>query len=157
VFIQLEERSRKKDEAEPVTPKRAGLVWAQIDTGYDDTYWPFSIDINEAYFAELKKLEPAPTLVGISTVGGCNDESSRREVYTMPGWKLRIADETGISMASRWFDSFYFTVKPSVTTCGGIGPMTVPAAQLGSGFLRAFGTTIIMPDTGDVFIKTPKL
>jgi hypothetical protein len=33
--------------------------------------------------------------------------------------------------------------------------MTVPAAQLGASFLRAFGTTIFMPSTSTVWIRTP--
>lgn len=157
VFIQLEERTLDAAKPEPAAPKKAALVWAQIDTGYDDPYWPYTIDINEAYLAELKKLDPAPVLMGIVRIVGCNEEMSNREVYTMPGWKLRIADETGIMMKSRGFDAFYFIVKPRRTGCGGIGPMDVPAAQLGASFLRAFGTTIVMPDSGDVFIKVPKL
>jgi hypothetical protein len=156
VYIQLEERTLDAKKPEPAAPKKAGLVWAQIDTGYDDSFWPYTIDINEAYLAELKKLNPAPVLIGIARIGGCNNETSNREVYTMPGWKLRIADETGITMRSRWFDGFYFIVKPKQTSCGGIGPMAVPAAQLGASFLRAFGTTIVMPDSGDVFLKVAK-
>lgn len=148
-FIQLEQR-----DSGAAQPERSTRVWAQIDTGYDDTYWPYSVDINEAYLAELRKLGQKPVKVGTVPMGGCGGEGSVRDVYTVPGYKLRITDGTGIPLA-RWFDVYSLVVKPRNTACGGIGAMDVPAAQLSSSFLRAFGTTIFMPSTGEVWIRTP--
>ena len=149
VFLRLEER----EPAGGAQPEQSPVTWAQIDTGYDDSFWPYSIDINEAYLAQIRKLKVAPVKVGTVQVSGCGNEDSVRDVYTVPGFKLRITDETGIPLA-RWFDSYHLILKPKQTKCGGIGPMSVPAAQLGASFLRAFGTTIFMPSTADVWIRT---
>jgi hypothetical protein len=111
--------------------------------------------VNEPLFAQLAALKPGPVQVGTVRISGCGKEDSVRPVYVMPEWKLRIMDETGVRLA-RWFDGFYIVVKPTQTTCGGIGPMTQPAAQLGASFLRAFGTTIFMPSTQDLWIRTPR-
>ncbi len=153
VFIELEERSTDIDRPRLAMPRRGARTWAQLDTGYADTLWPYSVDINEAYLARLKELVPSLTRVGLVTVGGCGREDSLREVYVAPGWRL---DVVGDDPASRVpFNGFYFIVKPRQTECGGIGPLDEPAAQLGSSFLRAFGTTILVPSRAELWIRTP--
>lgn len=155
VYVELEERTAVLGRPTPAAPKRVGQRWAQLDTGYSDTYWPFSVDINEAYLAELKVAGVIPSPVGVVRVSGCGGEDSERQVYATPGWKLNITNEKGDRLPGRWFDSFYLIVKSSKTQCGGIGRMTVPAAQLSSSFLRAFGITILMPSKSEVWIRTP--
>lgn len=153
VFIELEERAIEIDRPRLAAPRRGGRTWAQLDTGYADTLWPYSVDINEAYLAQLKALAPTLARVGLVSVGGCGREDSLREVYVAPGWRL---DVVGDDPAARIpFNGFYFIVKPRRTACGGIGPMDEPAAQLGASFLRAFGTTILVPSRAELWIRTP--
>lgn len=153
VFIELEERSTDRDRPRLAAPRRGGRTWAQLDSGYADALWPYSVDINEAYLAQVRELAPSLTRVGLVTVAGCGREDSLREVYVAPGWRL---DVVGDDPASRIpFNGFYFIVKPRRTECGGIGPMDEPAAQLGSSFLRAFGTTILVPSRAELWIRTP--
>ena len=153
--IELEERAI--DKAHPVLPRprHGGRTWAQIDTGYADAFWPYSIDVNVPYLKRLKALVPQLARVGLIPVSGCGGEASTREVYAAPGWKLNIVLADGKPLPTRWFDSFVFIVKPEATSCGGIGSLAEPAAQLGSSFLRAFGTTIFEPSTSTVWIRTP--
>lgn len=152
-YIELEERSTDVDRPRLAAPRRGGRIWAQLDTGYADTLWPYSIDINEAYLAQLRALAPTLTRVGLVSVAGCGREDSLREVYVAPGWRLDIVGDDPAARIP--FNGFYFIVKPRATECGGIGPMDEPAAQLGSSFLRAFGTTIIVPSRAELWIRTP--
>lgn len=153
VFIELEERSTDRDRPRLAAPRRGARTWAQLDTGYADTLWPYSVDINEAYLARLRDFAPSLTRVGLVSVAGCGREDSLREVYVAPGWRL---DVVGDDPASRIpFNAVHFIVKPRSTGCGGIGPLDEPAAQLGSSFLRAFGTTILVPSRAELWIRTP--
>jgi len=153
MFVELEERSTDRKQPRLPEPKRSARTWAQLDTGYADTVWPYSVDINEAYLAELRATVPSLALVGLVPVSGCGREDTLREVYVAPGWRLNVVPD--IPQRPIPFSSFYLVVKPKVTECGGIGPMSVPAAQLGSSFLRAFGTTILVPDRSELWIKLP--
>lgn len=153
LFIALEERSTDRQQPRLPDPKWSPATWAQIDTGYADSYWPYSVDINEAYLALLKGAVPSLTRAGLVPVSGCGQEDTLREVYVAPGWRLNIQPD--MPQRPIPFDSFYLVVKPKVTACGGIGPMPAPAAQLGASFLRAFGTTLIMPAQGEVWIRRP--
>lgn len=153
VFVELEERSTDRRRPHLAEPKRTPRTWAQVDTGYADTYWPYSVDINEPYLAQLKAVVPSLTLTGLVPVSGCGQEDTLREVYVAPGWKLNVVPD--IPNRPIPFDSFHLILKPRTTECGGIGPMQVPAAQLGASFLRAFGTTLIMPARAEIWIKLP--
>ena len=154
VFLELEERST--DRARPFlsAPKHSPRTFAQLDTGYADTYWPYSVDINEAYLAQLKQAVPSLTLAGLVSIGGCGQEDSLREVYLAPGWRLTLVPDN--SQKPIPFDSFALIVKPSRTQCGGIGLMREPAAQLGASFLRAFGTTRIEPGREALWVRLPE-
>lgn len=127
----------------PVLFLRLGEVhtWAQIDTGYDDTVYTHSVDINQALYERLVnngiKLE---RLAGIS-VSTCEGRESRN-VYTVKGRSLVI--ETDQAKPIKRTDTFYLILK-SANGCGGIGAMTTPAAQLGASFLQLFGTVVFDP------------
>lgn len=153
VFVELEERSTDRQRLRLPEPKRSPRTWAQVDTGYDDTYWPYAVDINEAYLAQLKDAVPSLTLAGLVPVSGCGREDTLRDVYVAPGWRLNIVPD--IPQRPIPFDSFHLIVKPRSTGCGGIGPMPMPAAQLGASFLRAFGTTILAPTRAEMWVKLP--
>ena len=153
VFIELEERSTDLERPSLPRPKRTERVWAQLDTGYADTYWPYSVDINEPYLARLKETVPSLVLAGLVPVSGCGQEDTLRQVYVAPGWRLAVVPD--IPQRPIAFNSFHLVVKPRTTECGGIGPMPVPAAQLGASFLKAFGTTLIMPTRSELWIKRP--
>lgn len=154
VRIELEERSTDRNRPRLAAPRRTRTTLAQIDTGYADTVWPFTVDINEAFLAELKETVPSLAIAGLVQVSGCGSEDSLREVYVAPGFRLNVVPD--IPQRPIPFDGFHFVLKPRTTECGGIGPMTVPAAQLGASFLRAFGTTLIRPAKAEIWIGPPR-
>jgi hypothetical protein len=123
-------------------------TWAQIDTGYDDTVYIHSVDINKALYERLVnngiKLE---RIAGIS-VSTC-ESRERRNVYTVKGRSLVI--ETDRAKPIKRTEIFHLILK-SANRCGGIGAMTTPAAQLGASFLQLFGTVVFDPGSGTVWL-----
>ncbi|HME83560.1 MAG TPA: hypothetical protein VKG91_03185 [Roseiarcus sp.] len=135
----------------PVVYLRLGEVhaWAQIDTGYADTVYPRSVDINVALYdrfaASGVRLERLPD-IGVWT---CEGRESRR-VYAVRDGALAIENEHGQPIAQT--ESFALIVKPA-NGCGGIGAMSAPAAQLGASFLKLFGAIVFDPKSGTVWFR----
>ncbi|MEJ0095478.1 MAG: hypothetical protein WDN46_19350 [Methylocella sp.] len=135
----------------PVVFLRLGAVraWAQFDTGYDDVVYARSVDINEALFERLIQSGTALDHVADISVATCEGRESRR-VYTVKDRALVIETEETKPVAR--INAFHLILKPA-NGCGGIGAMTVPAAQLGASFLRIFGTVVFDPRSEAVWLK----
>lgn len=136
----------------PVLPIAiAGIrVNAQIDSGYDDTITPHSIDINEPLLARLKvagvDLVPAPDM-RIATCSGVE----MRQVYTAP----EAAVQLGVSASAppvRTVKRFRLLVKPR-NGCGGIAESPEPAAQLGASFLKTLSPIVIDGKAETVWVR----
>ncbi len=136
----------------PVLPIAIGgiEVKAQIDSGYDDSVTPHSIDINEALLARLQvagiDLVPAPGM-RIATCSGVET----RQVYTVPETALQLgvsANAPPIKTVKR----FRLLVKPK-NGCGGIAEMREPAAQLGASFLRTLSPLVIDGKAETVWLR----
>jgi len=134
----------------PVVFLRLGEVhtWAQIDTGYDDVVYAPSVDINEVLFRRLIKDGMVLNHLADINVSTCEGRESRR-VYTVKDRSLVI--ETNQATPIVRVETFYLILKPA-NACGGIGGMSVPAAQLGASFLRIFRTIIFDPQSGTVWL-----
>ncbi len=134
----------------PVVYLRLGGVraWAQIDTGYADTVYPRSVDINEALYDRLAasgiRLERLRD-IGVWT---CEGRESR-PVYAVRDRVLRIENEQARPIVET--ESFALIVKPA-NGCGGIGAMSTPAAQLGASFLKLFGTIVFDPKSATIWL-----
>ncbi len=135
----------------PVVFLRLGDVraWAQIDTGYDDTVYTHSVDINEALFEDLVKGGAKLERLADINVWTCDGHESRT-VYTTKGRTLVIENERAKRVAQT--DKFHLILKPE-NSCGGIAAMTVPAAQLGASFLKLFGTVVFDPRSQTVWLE----
>lgn len=124
-------------------------TWAQIDTGYDDELYPYTVDINQALYDRLVasgiRLRPA----GSVTVKTC-EGVERRRVYTEGSEPLVIEADDGQSI--RRVSAFYLVVKEP-NRCGGIAALPTPAAQFGASFLPLFQTTVFDPQEETVWIK----
>jgi hypothetical protein len=128
-------------------------TWAQIDPGYADTDWPYTIEINDALFHELKRLAPTLSTVGTTVVSDCDGKATTVPVYVVPNKQLRIEDAKGGEMFR--VKGYHFVRKPKGTgSCGGIGGMDTPAAQLGASFLRLFGTMIFNPAKQELWLRS---
>lgn len=132
----------------PVTIAGAkGLV--QLDTGFDDAVVPFSINVNEAFFAQIAAgslVRDAGRDLSLST---CVGVSEAVEAYS-------LATGKAVVLGARSFDKAVVFVKrtpPAAKSCGGIGTWTVPAAQVGATFFAAFGTWVFDPVTSRVWTK----
>jgi len=122
-----------------------GLV--QLDTGFDDAVVPLSINVNEAFFAQIPQgvlVRDAGHDLSLSTCAGVAEPV---EAYTLAAGKAA-------SLATRSFGKAVVFVKrtpPAAQQCGGIGTWTVPAAQVGATFMAAFGTWIFDPVSSRVW------
>jgi hypothetical protein len=126
-------------------------AWAQIDTGYADSVYPHSADINKAFYDRL--VESGLKLERLADIGVATCEGHEsRPVYAIEGGALTIENEHGRPIAQT--SSFHLVVKPA-NGCGGIGSMSAPAAQLGASFLQIFGTAVFDPKSGVVWLGTP--
>jgi hypothetical protein len=134
----------------PVVFLRLGDVraFAQIDTGYDDTAFAHSVDINQALFERLVESGIKLERVGDSDVWTC-DGHERWPRYRLEDRPLAIENEQGKPIVQT--DDFHLIVKRA-NGCGGIADMTEPAAQLGASFLRLFGTVVFDPKNATVWL-----
>jgi hypothetical protein len=122
---------------------------AQIDTGYDDTVYTHSVDINQALFAHLLRSGfPLQYLTDIR-VSTCEGRENR-SVYVVKNRFLVI--ETDAAAPIVRVEKFHLIVKP-VNGCGGIATMPDPAAQLGASFLRLFTAVIFDPYSETVWVE----
>jgi hypothetical protein len=138
----------------PVVFLRFGAVrtWAQIDTGYDDVVYAHSVDVNEALYARL--IESGIKLERVSDINVWTCEGSEsRHVYAVKDGLLAVENEQAKPIAQT--ENFRLILKPA-NGCGGIGEMTVPAAQLGASFLQLFGTAVFDPKSGMVWLQARK-
>lgn len=126
-------------------------TWAQIDPGFGDPVRPYSIDVNEAYLAQLKARQVPLVEVDSVVLNDCMNTPRTDRVYVVPGHMLRLEDETGKVMYRQ--SSFHVVLKgKGAPQCGGIAHMVVPAAQFGASFLRLLGRTIFDPFNEAVWI-----
>jgi hypothetical protein len=134
----------------PVVFLRLGGVraFAQIDTGYDDTAYAHSVDINQALFERLVESGIKLDRVGDSDVWTC-DGHERWPRYRVEERPLTIENEHGMPIVQT--DDFHLVVKRA-NGCGGIADMAEPAAQLGASFLSLFGTVVFDPKNATVWL-----
>ncbi|WP_420125949.1 hypothetical protein [Longimicrobium sp.] len=126
-------------------------TWAQIDPGYGDAVWPYSVDINDAYYAMLIAANLPLVEVASTTVEDCEKVARTDLVYVLPGHLLRIEAPDGAAMYRH--SSVYLVRKGKGSgECGGIATIGEPAAQLGSSFLRVLGRMIFDPAREAVWI-----
>jgi hypothetical protein len=134
----------------PVVFLRLGEVRtrAQIDTGYADSAYPHSVDINQALYDRLVQGGVTLERSADVSVQTCEGRESRR-AYSVKGVPLLIENEQGKPIVQT--ESFHLILK-SANGCGGIGALTAPAAQLGASFLQLFGTAVFDPKSATVWL-----
>ncbi len=118
---------------------------AELDTGFDDSVVPLSINVNEAYLAAIVAtnagaLTRAPALdLQLSTCAGVNEDVA---AYKVNGNTEFIADD-GKPARSETGAVLFVKHTPTVAkVCGGIGTWTVPAAQVGASFYASAGAVV---------------
>ena len=142
----------------PVQVAGAAAV-AQLDTGFDDDVTPFSVNINQAFYAAIVAAKPGALVAEPSkndTLTTCVDGVSE----SLTAYRLASGVTFGFGGASgapvRSYGQATLFVKDtpaSAASCGGIGTWTVPAAQVGASFyvemksllFDPFGATVWVP------------
>jgi hypothetical protein len=143
----------------PTVPLRLGPVTAvaQLDTGYDDSRFPGSVNINPALFRQLQQAgirlqrRPESDLI-LSTCTGVSEPVSAWRLP--PGSAVEILGSDGAPVL-RAPDATLFlkATPPGAARCGGIGTWSQPAAQLGASFITAQRAAIFDPFTARIWLK----
>jgi hypothetical protein len=137
----------------PTVPvKVAGVAAvAQLDTGFDDDATPFSVNINQAFYAAIVAATP-----GALTRDSALDEtlSTCVDGVTQAAKAYRLAAGTTFDFvqtsgaAARSYAQAVLFVKSdpaAASGCGGISTWTVPAAQVGASFYVGMGSLMFDP------------
>jgi hypothetical protein len=145
----------------PTVPIRIGSVdaKAQLDTGYDDSLQPYSININLALFAALQKagikLKPQPSK-SLSLTTCQAGITERVDAYSVPaGTPVGLVDTAGRVIAppkGRSITLFVKNTPSQAANCGGIGTWSQPAAQLGASFV-ADGALVVDPFSARIWVR----
>jgi hypothetical protein len=145
----------------PTVPVRIGPVQtvAQLDTGYDDSREPWSININAALFDTLRRanvpLKPRPDIgLRLSTCAAGVSESI--EAWQLPRTTpFGLQDVQGALLpvpAGAVVTLFVKRTPAAAAACGGIGTWAQPAAQLGASFV-ARGALVVDPFSQRVWVR----
>jgi hypothetical protein len=124
----------------PVVPLRIGdvEVSAQLDTGYGDRAYPFSIDINQVLLTALRAQGVALTRIGEVKIFTCQN-SETRDVFAAPA-PLRLGPDGEAPLAKT---SSYALIPKAPNGCGGIADWKMPGAQLSARFLDLFAAVAL--------------
>jgi hypothetical protein len=146
----------------PSVPIRVGAATApaQLDTGFDDYLYPFSINVNEAFFAAITKASPEALVRAADrdlSLSTCAGVAERVEAYVLAaGGEAALVDESGApAFATAQATVFVKRTPAAAKRCGGIGTWTAPAAPVGGTFFDALGTTVFDPFGGRIWVKKP--
>ncbi len=149
-FFAAEPALRGKVANVPVLPLRIGgiEVFAQLDTGYADRAYPFSIDINQLLLAELREQGVALTRIGEVKVFTCQN-SETRDVFAAPA-PLRLGADSDAPLAKT---SSYVLIPKAPNGCGGIADWKMPGAQLSARFLDLFEAVALDGPGAAIWLK----
>jgi hypothetical protein len=144
-----------------VTVRVAGVTaLAQLDTGFDDTLVPHSLNINVAYFDALTLAAPQALVrdaahdLSLSTCVGVSENVQAYRLAT--GFALELLSTTGTAARTDPAAVLFVKRTPAAArVCGGIGTWTVPAAQLAGSALVAAGALVCDPVRSVVWLKGP--
>lgn len=125
--------------------------WAQIDSGYEDSLYPNSVDVNASLFRALQAAGVAMERAGGVTVGTCAG-SEDRQVWRIAGgiWLTDGADNRIRPIGQ------VHIMEKQPNGCGGIAEMAEPAGQLGASFLRLLGVVVFDPKSERVWIPAAR-
>ena len=129
-------------------------LFVQLDTGFDDSLVPRSLNVNEAFFEALQGAVP-----GALT----RDASSDLTLTTCAGvaelveaWRVSEPLRIETSAAPISLDNVVLFVKrtpPAARVCGGIGTWDAPAGQLAASLHAELGALIVDPYSSRVWMR----
>lgn len=131
---------------------------AQIDSGYNDTLFEYSININTAFFEALEEAgihlipNPAANLILSTCNVGYNEVV---KAYRLPkGVSFSVAATNGKRvLVNSNINVFVKQTSNASFHCGGIGTWKIPAAQMGASFLKQCKQVIFDPFNSKVWFR----
>ena len=131
---------------------------AQLDTGFDDDVTPFSVDINQAFYAAIAAAAPSALVRDTSldtTLTTCVDGVSQPVTgYRLaPSTTFDFLTDGGAVARSYASTAIFLKATPAAArVCGGIGTWTVPAAQVAASYFNEMQTLLFDPYSSRVWI-----
>jgi len=140
----------------PVIFIRLGSVIApaQIDSGFSESGSVRGVvQINETLFRDLRNAGVAMTPFTAVTfsITDCRGNVSVPALWRAQAIPLQITAREGEAMFA--YDPPLLEVKPTPTSCGGIGTSPEPMAQIGAEYLRRWGTFVLDPFNERLWVK----
>jgi hypothetical protein len=145
----------------PTIPVRIGGVEAvaQVDTGYDDGVHAPSLNINRAWFDQLRRqgvrLERVPEADLI--LSSCVPQQ-REQVLAyrlQDGSRVELVGTDGRPVRAVSGVTLFLKASPKeIGRCGGIGTWSKPAGQLGASFVND-GTLVVNPFSQQLWFRGP--
>lgn len=143
----------------PTVPVRIGSVTAvaQLDTGYDDSRFPGSVNINPALLQRLQqagiRLQRLPEAdLTLSTCTGVSEPVTAWRLPAGAGFEI-LGDDGPPALRTPDATLFVKATPAGAAACGGIGTWSQPAAQLGASFITAQRAAIFDPFTARIWLK----
>jgi hypothetical protein len=133
---------------------------AQLDTGFDDSVTPFSVNINQAFYNAVVAANPNALVRDTSldtTLTTCiSGVSEPVQGYRLAsGVGFGFVQTSGAVARSYPQAAIFEKLTPAAAaTCGGIGPWTVPAAQVAASFYNDMKTLVFDPFGSLVWMPT---
>lgn len=130
---------------------------AQIDTGFDDSFIPHSININVALFSAIQAATPGALIRAASldiSLSTCVGVSEPVQAYRLAaGQSAELLGLQGeVVRADGQAVLFVKRTPAAARVCGGIGTWTAPAAQLAGSAMRLPGAAIFDPIHSRVWV-----
>lgn len=131
---------------------------AQLDTGFGDTLFPYSINVNAAFYAAIVAANPNALVraqskdLALTTCAGIAELVDAYDISPSVGVDLVAEDGSAAHHFSR--GTVFVKRGPAFArSCGGIGTWSVPAAQIGSSFFQELGVMVFDPFQSLVWVK----
>jgi hypothetical protein len=131
---------------------------AQLDTGFDDSVTPFSVNVNQAFYTAIVGANASALVRAASldeSLSTCvSGVSEPVKAYTLASGVTFDFVGAGSSVARSYASAVIFVKETPAAAqeCGGIGTWTVPAAQVGASFYVDMGALVFDPFGAEVWI-----
>ena len=144
----------------PTVPVRVAGVsaLAQLDTGFDDDVTPFSVNIDQAFYAAITKASAAALVrdtsldTTLSTcVSGVNESVTGYRLAASTSFDF-VAVGGAVARAYTSTAIFVKNTPSAARVCGGIGTWSVPAAQVAASYYNDMQIVIFDPFSARVWI-----
>jgi hypothetical protein len=141
----------------PVSVAGANAL-AQLDTGFDDDVTPFSVNINQAFYAAITAASSSALVrdssldTTLSTcVSGVSESVTGYRLGTPTTFDF-LTDGGAVARAYASTAIFVKNTPVAARVCGGIGTWSVPAAQVAASYFNDMQVVLFDPYSARVWI-----